>query len=273
MTKQTWIIASILTLLLAGGLVGLTMWQRAKKIEIVQQELANAIKAAEQAKAEHDLLKTQLEQSQDQIKTLLQATEAASKAQESLEQQMRHALESKDVTISELQGKLTVNILDRILFDSGEAELKTEGMQVLDQVAKVLAQFPNRQIHVVGHTDNIPIRSTARSRYPSNWELSTSRATAAVRYLCEHAGVDPKRMGAIGYGEFHPVADNASAEGRAKNRRIAIVVLSEELAGSDLAAKDLVSPVSIKLPESTNINNPTTSATNNTTNAVSSPNP
>jgi chemotaxis protein MotB len=90
----------------------------------------------------------------------------------------------------------------------------------------VLASHTNRQIHVIGHTDDVPIRR----RFVSNWELSTARATAAVRFLQEKAAVDPTRLGALGYGEFHPVAPNTSAEGRAKNRRIEIVVLPEELA-------------------------------------------
>ena len=80
----------------------------------------------------------------------------------------------------------------------------------------------------------MPIRAAARSRFPSNWELSTARATAAVRFLTENAGVDPRRLGAVGYGEFRPVADNATPEGRARNRRIAITILSEEMAGADV---------------------------------------
>ena len=121
-----------------------------------------------------------------------------------------------------------------ILFDSGEAVLKPDGEAVLQKVANVLAQHPQLKIHVIGHTDNVPIKATARSRFPSNWELSTTRATAAVRCLIEKAGVDPQRVGAVGYGEFRPIADNATPEGRAKNRRIAITVLSEELAGADV---------------------------------------
>jgi chemotaxis protein MotB len=103
-------------------------------------------------------------------------------------------------------------------------------------VAEILDQHTNLQIHVVGHTDNVPIRPGARARFPSNWELSTARATAAVRFLVEKAGVDPRRLGAIGYGEFRPVAENATTEGRAKNRRIAITIVSEEVAGSDVTS-------------------------------------
>lgn len=169
---------------------------------------------------------------QDNTK-LLGEKESIARSQQTLEAEMRRALQSRDITISELQGKLTVDILERVLFDSGEATLKPEGQQVLKRVAEVLAQYPNRQVHVIGHTDNVPIGPRARDRYPSNWELSTTRATTAVRFLSEQAGVAPTRLGAVGYGEFRPVADNGSAEGRARNRRIALVVLSEELVGSD----------------------------------------
>ena len=151
-----------------------------------------------------------------------------------LEEQMRAELESKDVTISKLQGKLTVNILDRILFDSGEAVVRTDGEAVLQKIAAFLAQHPELKIHVIGHTDNVPIRAGARSRFASNWELSTARALAAVRFLTERAGVSPQRLGAVGYGEFRPIADNATAEGRARNRRIAITILADELAGADI---------------------------------------
>ncbi|HWH70479.1 MAG TPA: OmpA family protein, partial [Candidatus Sulfotelmatobacter sp.] len=151
------------------------------------------------------------------------------------EDEMRAALENKDVTISQLQGKLTVNILDRVLFDSGEAELKADGAAVLRKVAEVLAQHPKLKIHVIGHTDNVPIKASPRGRFASNWELSAARALSAVRFLSEKAGVESARLGAVAYGEFRPVADNATAEGRARNRRIAITILSEELVGSDAA--------------------------------------
>ena len=101
--------------------------------------------------------------------------------------------------------------------------------------AAFLAQHPELKIHVIGHTDNVPIRGNARLRFPTNWELSTARALAAVRFLTERAGVDPRRLGAVGYGEYRPVADNSTPEGRARNRRIAITILPDELAVADTA--------------------------------------
>jgi len=176
----------------------------------------------------------------EQVAELEREKETAVKMARGLEEEMRAELESKDVTISKLRGKLTVDILDRILFNSGEAVLKTDGEAVLNKIASILAQHPELKIHVIGHTDNVPIRPSARSRFASNWELSTARALAAVRFLTEHAGVDPRRLGAVGYGEFRPIADNATVEGRARNRRIAVTILADELAGADTvpAARD-----------------------------------
>lgn len=234
MDKRSWIIASVLSVLLVVGLIGFTAWQSRRALEHAESELADARAASERAQAQLDALKKETEEARAKIEELRQEKEQAGKLQKNLEDEMRAALESKDVTISQLQGKLTVTILDRILFDSGEAELRGEGERVLRQIAAVLAQYPKRQIHVIGHTDNVPIRAGSRGRYASNWELSTARATSAVRFLQEKAAVDPHRLGAVGYGEFHPIADNATADGRAKNRRIALVVLPEELGAADL---------------------------------------
>ncbi len=235
MPKETWIIASALTAVLLLGLLGYASWEKKQEVEKVRAEMAEARAALAKAEADATDLQEKLADSQTRIGDLQKEKDAVVQSHQSLEDEMRSALESKDVTISQLQGKLTVNILDRVMFDSGEADLKPDGEAVLRKVAAVLAQHPNLKIHVIGHTDNVPIRAGARNRFPSNWELSTARAIAAVRFLTEKASVDPRRLGAVGYGEFRPVADNSTAEGRAHNRRIAITVLSEELAGADTA--------------------------------------
>ena len=235
MPKETWIIASVLTAALLLGLLGLVSWEKKSEVDKVRAELAEAQAAATKAQAEAADLKSKLADSEARNEELKKQEDIVVHTHQSLEDEMRNALESKDVTISQLQGKLTVNILDRVMFDSGEAELKPAGAAVLRKVAAVLVQHPNLKVHVIGHTDNVPIRAAARNRFPSNWELSTARATSAVRFLTEVAGVDPRRLGAVGYGEFRPVADNTTPEGRARNRRIAITILSEELAGADTA--------------------------------------
>ena len=228
-TKKQWNIASVLSVLAILAIVGLSFWQQSGELEKARQEAQAAHSEAREAAARAAALSNDVAQIQNQVAALQQEKEAAITTQKSIEDSMKTALESKDVTISQLQGKLTVNILDRILFDSGEASLKPEGEKVLRQIASVLSKYPHRQIHVIGHTDDVPIRLGARARFPSNWELSTARANAAVRFLCESAGVDPTRLAAVGYGEYHPVAENSTDEGKAKNRRIELVVLPEEL--------------------------------------------
>ncbi len=243
MPKEAWTIAGVLTIALLLGLLGYASWEKKREVEQARADLATARAAIAKGESEASQLKEQLAAAQAQMADLQKENQSAIQTHQSLEDEMRAALESKDVTISQLQGKLTVNILDRILFDSGEAELKPDGAAVLRKVAAILAQHPNLKVHVIGHTDNVPIKPSARNRFPTNWELSTARANAAVRFLCEKAGVDPRRLGAVGYGEFRPVADNSTAEGRARNRRIAITILSEEMAGSDAVPKPTPGPL------------------------------
>ncbi|HYG36171.1 MAG TPA: OmpA family protein, partial [Clostridia bacterium] len=190
MPKYTWIIASVLTVTLLLGFLGYSHYSTKQQLEQVRNDLAEARAAASKTEAEAAELKDKLAESESRVEAMQKEKETVVQSHKSLEDEMRAALESKDVTISQLQGKLTVNILDRVLFDSGEAVLRTDGEEVLRKVAEVLSQHPNLKIHVIGHTDNIPIRGGLKGRFPSNWELSAGRAIAAVRFLTEKAGVD-----------------------------------------------------------------------------------
>jgi chemotaxis protein MotB len=229
-TFTGWIVAGIIFILL---IVVSCLWvsarNRSSEMDELNSKLVDARKQAETLAYENQSVKNQTEALQKQIAALEQEKEMVARKARDLESEMRADLESKDVTISKLQGKLTVNILDRVMFDSGEAILKPDGESVLLKVASILALHPELKIHVIGHTDNLPIHN----RYTSNWELSTTRALAAVHFLTEKAGVNPIRVGAVGYGEFRPISDNSTAEGRSRNRRIAITILSDELAGAD----------------------------------------
>lgn len=137
---------------------------------------------------------------------------------------LEQEIERGEVRISELKGKLTVNVVDKILFDSGKAELKQEGIKVLQQIGDILKSAVDKNIQVEGHTDNVPIRGPLTEKYPSNWELSTARATTVLHFLQERVNISGERLSAVGYGEYQPVASNSTAEGRAQNRRIQIVL-------------------------------------------------
>jgi len=119
---------------------------------------------------------------------------------------------------------LVIRISESAFFDQGSADLKPEAMTVLDALSVILKSIPNH-IRFEGHTDNLPINTP---KFPSNWELSVSRATTCVRFLIERHAFPPEKISALGYGEYRPIASNGTFEGRAKNRRVDIVVLSWE---------------------------------------------
>jgi chemotaxis protein MotB len=146
---------------------------------------------------------------------------------EQLVDKMKSEIAKGQVTISELQGRLTVNMVDAILFDSGRAEVKPEGLVVLGKVIEILKSVNDKAIRIEGHTDAIPISGSLAQRYPTNWELSAARAINVARYLQKQA-INPGQLSAAGFGEFKPVADNATVEGRAKNRRIEIVLVPKD---------------------------------------------
>ena len=143
---------------------------------------------------------------------------------------MKSEIEKGKITITQLKGKLKVNMLDEILFDSGKTTIKPEGIEVLERVGKILLNVKDRAITIEGHTDNVPIGPELAKKYPTNWELSAARATNVARYLQEKIGIDPTLLSATGYGEYQPVYYNDTEEGRAKNRRIEIVLVPIEIA-------------------------------------------
>jgi len=146
---------------------------------------------------------------------------------EQLVAKMKGEIDKGQVTISELKGKLSVNMVEAILFDSGKAEVKPEGLVVLGKVIEILKTVNDKAIRIEGHTDNKPIVGPLTQRYPTNWELSAARAITVSRYL-QKQGIEPTNLSAIAFAEFKPVADNDSLEGRARNRRIEIVLVPKE---------------------------------------------
>ena len=131
---------------------------------------------------------------------------------------------SSDISTVIDERGLVISLNNAILFDSGSAEIKTDHKDTLYKIAGIINRLDN-YIRIEGHTDNRPINT---KEYPSNWELSTSRAVSVVRLFIDFCNVSPEKVVAVGYGEYRPVADNSTEEGRAKNRRIDIIVLSEK---------------------------------------------
>lgn len=165
----------------------------------------------------------------ERLQRELEAAQARERAQQerlaslrNMARQFRDMIAAGQLRVRIVRGNMVVELPENVLFDSGQADVREAGQQALTQVAQVLAQVPNRNFLVAGHTDNVPIRR--RGRYATNWELSAARGVAVVRFLAEH-GLPAERLAAAGYADTQPVAANDSDEGRAQNRRIEIIVM------------------------------------------------
>lgn len=190
---------------------------------------ANAVRIAkerEQLRQEQSQLAATLEQErlakEEEIKRL-------TRTQEELSKSLQDEISKGNITIQQVRDRLTINMVDRVLFDSGKAQVKPAGVKVLKQVSDVINKISDKQIRIEGHTDNVPISSKLQDRFKTNWELSTARATTVVRYLIDQGGVDRQYLSAVGYADTHPLASNDSEEGRSSNRRIEIVLYPKDL--------------------------------------------
>jgi chemotaxis protein MotB len=151
------------------------------------------------------------------------ALSAQNATEQKLDSQLQTEVKADQVQIQQLQNQLKVTIVNEILFPEGGWEVNKAGEQTLDKIVPTLKSLDKQLIEVDGFTDNVPIGPELKSRFPSNWELSTARATDVVRYLTSK-GINPNILSATGFGDTHPVASNDTPQGRAKNRRIEIVL-------------------------------------------------
>jgi flagellar motor protein MotB len=143
---------------------------------------------------------------------------------ESLIADLKEQIEQQEVTIEQFEQEISVTFVDRILFDFGKATITAEGEEILQKVGETLRGIEDRKIRVVGHTDSRPILPEYHYKFPSNWELSATRASAVVRHFQNEIGVDPRSLEAVGRSFYDPVASNETPEKRAKNRRVEIII-------------------------------------------------
>ncbi len=195
----------------------LTSDAKNQKIAELSQRISDLEK--DNAKLKEEIANTRKAKEEEVQKT--------SRTFEDMLDKMKNEIAKGQVTISELKGKLTVNMLNAILFDSGKAEVKPEGVEVLQKVVDILRDVKDKSIRIEGHTDNVQISGDLTRKYPTNWELSAARAINVTRYL-QQQGIDPALLAAVAYGEFKPVAPNDTEEGKAKNRRIEIILVPKD---------------------------------------------
>ncbi len=165
----------------------------------------------------------------DQIKTLEDMNEEQEKAlnelsrqADQIEKQLRAEIENGEITLKRYKTKTIINIDNSILFDSGRAMLKQKVRKSLAKIAQAINKFPENNIQIEGHTDNVPIHT---EQFPSNWELSSARALAVLRFFADKTDMDPRKLSAVGYGEYHPLAPNDTKDNKRLNRRVDIVIL------------------------------------------------
>jgi chemotaxis protein MotB len=170
------------------------------------------------------LRKSQLEVRGKKIEEMENTIAQLDKTKHQIETNLQKQIKAQQVKLEEMEGKLKVTFVDKILFSSGSVMINQEGKDLLLTLAGSFKQNKNHNIIVQGHTDNLLIKPEFRDIYPTNWELSVARSTAVVRYLQDKAGINPERLVASGYSFYKPIASNLTEEGQQQNRRIEIIL-------------------------------------------------
>ena len=170
-------------------------------------------------------LKTELQQEKQTVRQKEKEISELDKTRMEIESSLKDQIAQKEIKIEEIEGKLKVTFVDKILFDSGSVMIKPKGQEVLLKLADSFRDNQDQNIAVEGHTDDVQIGSALLDRFPTNWELSAARSTAVVRYLQEKGNIAPERLTASGFSFYRPVATNETPEGREQNRRIEIILV------------------------------------------------
>jgi chemotaxis protein MotB len=259
-----WLVTALVVLISgAAGYFGFNAWSaqktRAEGAEKSAAEARAQVVATEQARKELEVKlseqlavkeqklsaledeRTRLSTERDQLSQAVQEKEAElarlKATYEDIEQKLKAEISDGEIRLSQAEGRIQVDLVDKILFDSGEANLSERGAEVLARLGTVLSKVEGRSILVSGHTDDAPPSQRLAATFPTNWELSVARAVNVVRFLGEKASVPPGRLVAAGHSDTKPVASNATPKGRARNRRIEILLIPDLPAGKRNEAK------------------------------------
>jgi chemotaxis protein MotB len=227
-----WLLALLLVLAAAAGAAYYWLFRpQAQALETCRQESTTIVRQTAELRnrvADLQTIRDQLEKSSTDLKQQVQEKEkelaGLHSTQAELLGQLKQEVADRQVQIEQIKDQLRVEMVDEVLFDSGEAVLKPAGVNVLRKVGGVLKKVENRRIEVQGHTDNVPIVGALTKRFPTNWELSAARATNVARFLQDETQVDPLLLSAAAYSQYRPRDSNDSDEGRRKNRRIEILL-------------------------------------------------
>lgn len=239
-TSPAWIATGIA--IVVGAMLSTVMFleRREKAAALTKSEAALAASEDALAKSQADLARARADAAERDVLVKVLERDRATLEAEKLAQdeelkrlkvtedeiaaRVRTEMITGDIKLTNEGTKITVDLVDKLLFDSGQAEISARGQEVLTRLGAALVAVDDRNIQVVGHTDDAPPAAKIREQFPTNWELSVARATNVVRFLQEEAKVPGKRLLATGRGQHQPIGNNANSKGRARNRRIEILL-------------------------------------------------
>lgn len=229
-----WLLALLVVMLLAGAVlfvkeVHLPMREMLSSLrfqlseiqgshaQLAEKNIAN-LQTMQQLMDERDELVRQIENKKEILADIQEV-------KDDLSAKLADEMQRGEVIIKQSRGHLVVDLVDKILFETADAKLNQRGKRVLVQVAESFRKINSKIIQVGGHTDFVPISEKIVDRFPSNWELSTARATNVVRFLQDECNIPGERLVATGFSQYRPVADNKNKAGRKRNRRIEVILL------------------------------------------------
>jgi chemotaxis protein MotB len=198
-----------------------------EQVTKLENENNRYLKTIEAQKNTIKSLETELEKERSVVQQKEKKISDLEKTRAEIETSLKEQIAQKNIKIEEIEGKLKVTFVDKILFDSGSVQIKPKGREVILTLADSFKDKKGQKIVVEGHTDDVQIGAALQDRFPTNWELSAARATSVVRFLQEKGAIGPERLTASGFSFYKPVDTNETDEGRKQNRRIEIILIPE----------------------------------------------
>jgi chemotaxis protein MotB len=205
-----------------SDLLGDTSQLEASK-ESLESERVALLEKFEDLRSGTEGLRDELERERLERLAREEQLKSVSNTYQNLMDELEKEVQAGKIEVQRLEGRLQVRALDKILFDSGSADIKAEGKNVLKRVAEQITKIEGQTVRIEGHTDDRPIKT---AKFPSNWELSSARATRVVRAFIDY-GIEPSKISAVGRAEFAPIDSNDTPEGRSRNRRIEIILIPD----------------------------------------------
>jgi chemotaxis protein MotB len=202
-----------------------------------QRDLASLREQAKTDVADREAMRQERQKYAKASEALAKQSQRMNDLEDRLRQKLQSDIKAKDVEIERLRSQVSVRVLDRILFESGSAEILPQGHRVLDRVATAL-EGGDETIRIEGHADIVPIGPELKKKYFSNWELSTARSSSVARFFMDNHGIEPTRMEAVGFSKYRPIAPNDTEENRQRNRRVEIVLTPWKPVVEECAAQE-----------------------------------